>query len=41
MCGCEPGFTCTRCQGTPADPFYLDDEPAPVELEGKEDESDG
>jgi len=22
MCGCEPGFTCTRCRDTPDDPRY-------------------
>jgi hypothetical protein len=23
MCACEPGFTCSRCQGTTFDPQYL------------------
>jgi hypothetical protein len=27
MCGCEPGYTCTRCADTPADPRYLDEDP--------------
>jgi hypothetical protein len=27
MCGCEPGYTCTRCADTPADPAYLDHDP--------------
>ena len=22
MCACEPGFTCSRCVGTPDDPRY-------------------
>lgn len=30
MCACEPGFTCTRCVGTPFDPAYLDNAPEPV-----------
>jgi hypothetical protein len=31
MCACETDFTCNRCQGTPADPYYLEDEREPVE----------
>lgn len=27
MCGCEPGFTCSRCADTPHDPRYEDAEP--------------
>ena len=27
MCACEPGFVCSRCQGTPHDPNYVEDEP--------------
>lgn len=30
MCACEPGFTCSRCAGTPFDPMYLFDEPDPI-----------
>ena len=30
MCACEPGFTCSRCAGTPFDPMYLFDEPDPL-----------
>lgn len=28
MCGCEPGFVCSRCAGTPDDP-RLEHEPEP------------
>ena len=35
MCACEPGFTCTRCAGTPDDPRYLT-EPDPAEQAARE-----
>ena len=30
MCGCDWGFTCSRCAGTPFDPAYMDSDPEPV-----------
>jgi len=27
MCACEPGYTCSRCEGTPLDPLYATQEP--------------
>jgi hypothetical protein len=31
MCACEPGFTCSLCFGTPADPRYEEDAWEPPE----------
>lgn len=36
MCACEPGYTCSRCVGTPLDPFYEDDAAEPRDVDGKE-----
>ena len=33
MCSCEPGFTCSRCAGTPFDPRYEEDAAEPVTVE--------
>lgn len=30
MCSCEPGFTCSRCAGTPFDPRYEEDAHEPL-----------
>lgn len=30
MCGCEGSFVCSKCKGTPFDPYYLLDEPEPL-----------
>lgn len=30
MCACEPGFTCSRCAGTPFDPRYEEDTYEPI-----------
>jgi len=32
VCACEPGFTCSKCAGTPFDPMYVFDEPEPMEV---------
>ena len=32
MCGCQDSFVCSRCQGTPFDPYYELEAPEPLTL---------
>jgi len=37
LCGCEPGFVCSRCAGTPQDYRYFQDpDPEDVERDRRE-----
>lgn len=33
MCACEPGFTCSRCAGTPFDDSYHEQEHDPPDFD--------
>jgi hypothetical protein len=39
MCACEPGYLCPRCELTPADPRYEEQDDRPEEFFAKESDS--